>query len=143
MRGSAQPRSLLNRREQLLYGRLVRAFPGHVILSRVELSRLLAADRSAAGDGPAIASRVRQLIADFVVCRADFSAVAVVELDEAEKPRESVVERNRRKDRALQEAGVKVIHLPAHDLPDEAALKALIAAHPLHRSTEQLVRRAS
>jgi hypothetical protein len=31
---------LLNRHEQVLYGRLVRAFPGHIILAQAELSRL-------------------------------------------------------------------------------------------------------
>src|ERR1700688_3812277 len=74
---------LLGRPEQVLYGRLVRAFPGHVILAHVALSRLLAVDRTAAAtEGPAIATRGRQLVADFVVCRPDFTALAVVELED-------------------------------------------------------------
>src|ERR1700732_269840 len=74
---------LLGRPEQVLYGRLVRAFPGHVILVHVALSRLLAVDRAtAATEGPAIAARGRQLVADFVVCRPDFTALAVVEPQE-------------------------------------------------------------
>ncbi len=51
--------------------------------------------------------------------------------------------RDRRQDGLLQAAGVKVIRVSARDLPHEAALKALVAAHPLNSSTEQLARKAS
>src|SRR5882757_1852405 len=69
--GSSRP--VLGRPEQVLYGRLVRAFPGHVILAHVAVSRLLAVDPAAsATEGPALVSRRRQLVADFVVCRPDF-----------------------------------------------------------------------
>lgn len=143
MRANLAATPLLNRSEQLLYGRLVRAFPGHIILSRVELSRLLAGADFAPPRGGEVMSAPRlPSIADFVVCRSDFSALAVVEIT-IEPPRDTERERNRRRDRRLQSAGIKVIRLACHDLPDEAALKALVAAHPLHASTEQLVRRAS
>jgi hypothetical protein len=143
---------LLGRPEQVLYGRLVRAFPGHVILAHVALSRLLAADRAAAAtEGPAIATRGRQLVADFVVCRPDFTALAVVELEDRavgrdsprDRNRDAQRERNRRKDELLQSAGIKVVRLAANDLPNEPALKALIAALPVKSSTAQLMQRAS
>jgi len=118
---AAQP--LLTRAEQLLYGRLVRAFPGHIILSHMAISPLVTAD--------------------FVVCKSDFTPLAVVEIDEAAGPGPAERERDRRDDLNLQAAGVKVIRLIVDDLPHEAALRALVAAHPLHRSTEQLIRRAS
>jgi hypothetical protein len=143
---------LLGRPEQVLYGRLVRAFPGHVILAHVALSRLLAVDRAAAAtEGPAIATRGRQLVADFVVCRPDFTALAVVELEDRavgrdsprDRNRDAQRERNRRKDELLQSAGIKVVRLAANDLPNEPALKALIAALPVKSSTAQLMQRAS
>jgi hypothetical protein len=119
---------LLSRPEQLLYARLVRAFPGHVILVHVALSRLL--------------------VANFVVCRADFTAVAAVELDEPttksiDAQRSAVRHKHRRKDLQLQAAGVKVIRLAAHDLPDERALKSLVAALPLSPPSAQVMLRAS
>jgi uncharacterized protein (DUF58 family) len=126
MRATAAATPLLTRPEQLLYGRLVRAFPGHIILSHMALSRLLTAG--------------------FVVCRSDFTPLAVFEIDEAAADAAAHVarrDRNRRKDKSLQAAGIKVIRLPVGDLPDEPALRALAAAHPLHSLTEQLVRRAS
>ena len=119
---------LLSRPEQLLYARLVRAFPGHVILAHVALSRLL--------------------VANFVVCRPDFTAVAALELDEA-APKSSDLQRcatrhkNRRKDLLLQAAGVKVLRVAVHDLPDERALKSLVAALPLSPPVAQVMRRAS
>ena len=42
--------ALLSRAEQVLYGRLVRAFPGHVVLAQVALSQLLTVDRAQAVD---------------------------------------------------------------------------------------------
>jgi hypothetical protein len=123
MRGAPTVKSLLNRPEQLLYGRLVRAFPGHIVLSHVAMSRLVTVD--------------------FVVCRPDFTPLAVLEIDEVDAGGPARPERSRRKDQSLQAAGVKVIHLASHDLPDEAALRALVASHPLHVSTGELIRRAS
>jgi hypothetical protein len=78
---SAKP--LLSRPEQILYGRLVRAFPGHIILAQVALSQLLVVTRrDAARSTQAISNGFRQLVADFVVCAPDFTAVAVIELDD-------------------------------------------------------------
>src|ERR1700688_1097552 len=62
---------LLSKPEQLLYGRLVRAFPGHIILAQVALSQLLVVRRDAAGSTQSISNRFRQLVADFVVCAPD------------------------------------------------------------------------
>jgi hypothetical protein len=134
---------LLSRPEQLLYGRLVRAFPGHVVLAQVALSQLLVVDR-ADGDGNArsIANRFRQLVADFVLCAPDFTAVAVIELDDRSHRRNVQRERDQRKDRFLQAAGIKVIRLAVSDIPSEAALKALVAAMPITLPATQLARRA-
>ena len=128
--------ALLSRAEQTLYGRLVRAFPGHIVLSKVALSRLSSA---APADG----------VADFVVCRADFTAVAVVDLavsnDRLDDARRSDARRDdaRRTDAQLQAAGVGVIRIPAADIPDERALRALVATLSLNGPTGRLARPAS
>jgi uncharacterized protein YceH (UPF0502 family) len=143
MHGNVATKALLSRPEQILYGRLVRAFPGHIVLSQVALSRLLVSGTQAAGDVPTTANRFAQLIADFVVCKADFTAVAVVELDDGACPSKAARDRDRRKQEYLHAAGVKVVHFPAGDIPSESALRALIAALPPHGSTVQTARRAS
>jgi|SRR5450631_1829699 hypothetical protein len=119
---------LLSRPEQLLYARLVRAFPGHVILAHVAFSRFL--------------------VANFVVCRPDFTALAAVELDEpttksSDAQRCAMRHKYRRKDLQLQAAGVKVIRVAAQDLPDERALKSLVTALPLSPPGTQILRHAS
>jgi very-short-patch-repair endonuclease len=136
-------RPLLSRPEQLLYGRLVRAFPGHLILAQVALSQLLVVDRMGQdGGAQSTANRFRQLVADFVVCAPDFTAVAVIELDDRSHHRTVQRERDRRKDRFLQAAGIKVIRVAVSDLPSEAALKALVAVMPITLPATQLARRA-
>ena len=134
---------LLSRAEQVLYGRLVRAFPGHVILAQVALSQMLVVARTGAdGSAQSIANRFRQLVADFVVCTPDFTAVAVIELDDRSHHRNAQRERDRRKDQFLQAAGMKVIRIAVADIPGEAALKALVAAMPVTLPATQLARRA-
>ena len=134
---------LLSRPEQVLYGRLVRAFPGHVILAQVALSQMLVVARTGAdGSAQSIANRFRQLVADFVVCTPDFTAVAVIELDDRSHHRNAQRERDRRKDQFLQAAGIKVIRIAVADIPSEAALKALVAAMPVTLPATQLARRA-
>jgi hypothetical protein len=123
MNGAVGAKPLLDKREQLLYGRLVRAFPGHVILANVALSRLV--------------------VAAFAVCKSDFTPVAVVELEDCAHAKGDSSERHRRKDQLIQAAGIKVIRLMANDIPSESALKALVAVLPLTASTSQLMRRAS
>jgi hypothetical protein len=144
MRVMVTAKPLLSRPEQLLYGRLVRAFPGHVILAHVALTRLAVADQAAMGsEGKAATNRYKHLVADFVVCKPDFTPLAVVELDDRTTPRDATRDRHRRKDQLLQSAGIKVVRLPVNDIPNEPALKTLVATLPLHSSTAQLIRRAS
>src|SRR4030088_736415 len=88
-------RPVLSPPEQQLYGRLVRAFPGHIILAQVALSQLLVATREdAASRTQSISNRFRQLVADFVLCTPDFTAVAVIELDDRSHRRNAQRERD-------------------------------------------------
>jgi hypothetical protein len=123
MSGSVGAKPLLDKREQLLYGRLVRAFPGHVILVNVALSRLV--------------------VAAFAVCKADFTPLAVIELEDCAQSKFAPSDQHRLKDQQIQAAGIKVIRLMANDIPSESALKALVAVLPLTSSTSELMRRAS
>jgi hypothetical protein len=141
MRGIVAAKPLLSRPEQHLYGRLVRAFPGHVILAHVALSRLLVDQATAADAQPT--HRYRQMVADFVVCRPDFTPLAVVEFEDDANLPDAQREKLRRKDQILQAAGIKVVRVAAGDIPPELALKALVAALPLKASTPQVMRRAS
>ena len=131
--------ALLCRAEQVLYGRLVRAFPGHVVLAQVALSQLLMVDRVQAGSrAQDIRNKFHLLVADFVICAPDFSALAVIELDDRSHNREPRREQDQRKDAFVQAAGLKMIRVSVADMPNEAALKALMAVMPAASSTAQL-----
>jgi hypothetical protein len=134
---------LLSQPEQQLYRRLVRAFPGHIILAQVALSQLLVVTRrDAAAGAQSISNSFRQLVADFVVCAPDFTAVAVIELDGRTHRRDAQRERDQRKDSFLQAAGIKVVRVTVADIPNEQELKALVAFVPATFPPKQVARRA-
>jgi hypothetical protein len=113
MRAGETP--LLNRTEQVLYGRLMRAFPGHIILAQAALARL----------------GIEQSVAHFLILRADFTSAAAVQLEELVKPHEGKSETERCLESALHAAGVRVLRVSAADMPSDAALRAMVAALPL------------
>jgi hypothetical protein len=141
MRTTVAAVPLLGRPEQQLFARLVRAFPGHVVMAQVALSRLLVALPAPAG-AHAVSPRQRHWVADFVVCRPDFTPLAVVDCDTGPLAHEAL-ERQRRRDNQLRAAGIKVLRVLLVDLPTEAALKALIAALPATVPAAPLMRHAS
>lgn len=142
MRASVAVKSILSGPEQQLYGRLVRAFPGHVILAHVALPRFLIGDGALGAEGEPAPSRIRRLVADFVICCPDFSPLAVVELAHPVRPHGARRDRHRQKDRFLQSAGIKVLRVDPGDIPGEGALRALVAGLPARASAPPM-RRAS
>lgn len=104
------------------------------------LSQLLIVRRDSAGSAQSISNRFRQLVADFVVCAPDFTAAAVIELDDRSHGRRVQRERDQRKDQFLQAAGIKVVRIAVADMPNEAALRALVVVAPVALPPTQLVR---
>lgn len=120
-------RKLLSDREQSFYQRLLNVYPHHKILAQVALSQLIEVDRTHR-DWKSIRSRYKQLVADYVLCRPDLSVVAVIELDD--RSHESAVRQgaDARKNKALADAGIRLVRIPAGDLPSENALRRIIDA---------------
>ena len=131
MRASVAVKSILSGPEQQLYGRLVRAFPGHVILAQGVLPRFLIGDQASGASLDSSPDRPAALVADFVICRPDFTAVAVVELTAAAASCGARSDRRPQQDELLRASGIKVLRIDAGDIPNEQALKALIAALPV------------
>jgi very-short-patch-repair endonuclease len=110
--------------EQVLYHRLMKVLPDHMVLAQVQLSRLLGVKR-----GESFATwhnRINQKSVDFVVCRRDSSVIAVVELDDSTHNRPSRQNADAQKDKALASAGVKVVRWAVTSLPDEAAIREIL-----------------
>lgn len=118
----------LSQPEQVLYFRLVSALPEQIILAQVQLSRLLGVKKG--NNYQTWFNRIHQMSADFVVCNKDFSVVAVIELDDKSHQREDRREADKKKDKALSSAGIRIVRWHVKQIPDEAEIKAAILRNP-------------
>jgi len=73
-----------------------------------------------------IRNRFSQLVADFVLCRSDLRVAVVIELDDLshEKPKNQYADA--RKNKALADAGIRLVRIPAGVLPSEDDLRELV-----------------
>jgi len=112
----------LSHQEQILYFRLVKSLPDHIVLAQVGLSRILGVKKG--NNFGEWYNRINRMSADFVLCLKDSTIVAVIELDDAshEKPERRVADS--KKDKALSSAGIRVVRWQAKSIPDEATIKA-------------------
>ena len=108
-------RRVLTAPEQLLYHRLRAAFPELVVFGQVALSQLVEV-RYVKGHH-AVFNRISRLVADFVVCAADFRAIAVIELDDRSHQNERRADADRRKTAALEAAGIPLHRFNVKSLP--------------------------
>ena len=112
----------LSQPEQVLYFRLIRALPEHIILAQVQLSRLLGVKKG--NNHQAWLNRINRMSVDFVVCNKDSSIVSVIELDDATHQKEDRQAADAKKDKALASAGVRIVRWQAKSIPDIAAIQA-------------------
>jgi very-short-patch-repair endonuclease len=119
--------------EQVLYFRLVKALPEHIVLAQVQLSRLLGVKKG--DDYQSWLNRISQLSADFVVCAKDATVLAVVELDDASHQTDRGRAADERKNRALEAAGVRLIRWHVSELPDDLAIRTSLLRNPTFNRT--------
>jgi len=118
-------RNLLSDRENSLYQRLLSLYPDHKLFVQVALSQMIDVPESYPGR-LSIRNRFSQLVADFVLCRSDLSIVAVIELDDRSHERADRKDADARKNKALADAGIRLVRVPAGTLPSEDALRELV-----------------
>lgn len=115
-------RKPLSAPEQILYFRLVKALPEHMVLGQVQLSRLLGVKKGS--NTQSWLNRINRMSADFVVCNKDSSIVAVIELDDASHSGDKRQQADAKKDKALAAAGIKIHRWHVKAIPNEDAIKA-------------------
>jgi Protein of unknown function (DUF2726) len=118
-------RDLLTKRERSMFQRLVAVYPDHTVFAQVALSQLLDVPLDTP-DRQSIRNRFSQLVADFVLCRADLSIVAVIELDDSSHARPDRQYADARKSKAIQDAGLRIIRIAPGPIPSEAHLRELL-----------------
>ena len=120
-------RKPLSQPEQVLYFRLVRALPDHIVLAQVQVSRVLGVKKGQ--NFHSWNNRVNRLSYDFVVCTKDAAVVAAIELDDKTHEGARRGATDAKKDKATQDAGLRMVRWNVKSLPDEAAIKqALLSA---------------
>ena len=113
--------------EQVLFGRLRATFPELVVLAQVALSQLVEVQR---GRGQRAAfNRISQLVADFVLCAADFTTVAVIELDDRSHENARRADADDRKTAALAAAGIPLLRFNVKSVPSDVELRSVLVKH--------------
>lgn len=107
--------------EQILYHRLVSAMPEHIILAQVQLSRILGVKKGFSFNE--WNNKINRMSLDFVVCLKDSTIVAAIELDDKSHDKESSVIRDTKKDKALSDAGIKIIRWNVNAMPNETIIR--------------------
>lgn len=118
-------KTVLSQVEQILYWRLIKALPDHVILAQVQLSQLLGV--KSGENYSRWNNRINRMSCDFVVCNKDSSIIAVIELDDATHQRKDRQAADAKKDKALNSANVRIVRWQAKSLPDEEIIKSTFA----------------
>jgi hypothetical protein len=129
-------RDLLSRREKKLYQILVALYPDHRLLVQVALSQLIHIDRNHP-QSESIRARYKQLVADFVLCRSDLSVLAVIELDDRTHAWPKRKAADARKNKALADARIRLVRIPAGRLPSPDTLRALVDAGAAEEGTRE------
>jgi hypothetical protein len=110
--------------EQQLFRRLVDAFPECIVLCQVAISQLVTV---VPGPGRQVAfNKISRLVADFVLCTAEFSVVHIIELDDSSHAAAHRQNADRNKSEALAAAGFSLVRFQASKLPTVAELKAAL-----------------
>jgi very-short-patch-repair endonuclease len=123
------PRKPLSAVEQILYFRLIKVLPDHIVLAQVQLSRLLGVKKG--NNYLAWINRINRMSADFVVCTKDSTVLAVIELDDSTHNAKNSQEADAKKDKALGDAGVKIHRWNVKAIPNEATIKATLTPAPV------------
>ncbi|GAB6140874.1 hypothetical protein JCM14076_16030 [Methylosoma difficile] len=111
----------LSKVEQVLYFRLVDALPDYVVLAQVQMSRFLGVKKG--NDFGKWFNRINRMSVDYLVCRKDFSIVAVIELDDKSHETVKRKEADSRKNKAIEAAGLKLIRWKTTGIPDIGQIK--------------------
>jgi hypothetical protein len=119
-------RKLLSQPEQVLYHRLVRALPEHIVLAQVQVSRVLGVKRGF--NFNEWNNRINRLSFDFVVCGKDSTVIAAIELDDKTHESESRVRADVKKNKATTDAGLRLIRWNVRTLPSEESIRTELFA---------------
>jgi len=112
----------------VLYHRLIRALPEHIVLAQVQVSRVLGVKKGF--NFHEWNNRINRLSYDFVVCAKDSTVLAAIELDDKSHETPAREDTDGKKDKATKAAGLRLVRWHVKSLPDDIAIRAEFAAKP-------------
>lgn len=127
----------LTQPEQILYHRLVKSLPEHIVLAQVQVSRVLGVKKGF--NFHEWNNRINRLSYDFVICSKDATVLAAIELDDKSHEQSGRAETDKKKEKATVAAGVQLIRWHVKSLPDQATIQALLSEQQAHPSFEPKV----
>lgn len=107
--------------EQVMYHRLVKALPEHIVLAQVQVSRVLGVKKGSSFNE--WNNRINRLSYDFVICSKDSTVLAAVELDDKSHESKRRTVTDEKKNKATADAGLRLIRWNVKALPDESAIQ--------------------
>lgn len=111
----------LSQPEQVLYHRLIRALPDHIVLAQVQVSRVLGVKKGA--NFHEWNNRINRLSYDFVVCNKDSTVIAAVELDDKSHESSDRASTDEKKNKASADAGLRLLRWHVQSLPSEEVIR--------------------
>ena len=111
----------LSQPEQVLYHRLIRALPEHIVLAQVQVSRVLGVKKGS--NFHEWNNRINRLSYDFVVCGKDSTVLAAVELDDKTHESKGRSSTDEKKNKASADAGLRLLRWHVRSLPSEEAIR--------------------
>jgi hypothetical protein len=118
---------LLTQPEQVLYHRLVKALPDHIVLAQVQVSRVLGVKKGFGFNE--WSNRVNRMSYDFVICDKASTPVAAIELDDKSHESEHRINTDAKKGKATADAGLRLIRWHCKSLPDELTIQREVRAN--------------
>jgi len=119
-------RKPLSQPEQILYHRLIRALPEHIVLAQVQVSRVLGVKKGF--NFHEWNKRINRLSYDFVVCAKDSTVIVAIELDDRTHDNASRAGTDDKKNKAAADAGLRLVRWNVRALPSEEAIRAELFA---------------
>src|SRR5712664_4099962 len=112
---------LLTQPEQVLYHRLVKSLPNHVVLAQVQMSQVLGVKKGFRFHE--WNNRINRMSYDFVICDKASTVIAAIELDDKSHESDRRREADAKKTKATTDAGLRLVRWHVKSLPDELTIQ--------------------
>lgn len=119
-------RKLMTRNEQVIYNLIKAHIPEILIFSQVQLSQLVFYPKNNPKEKYYWNNRINRMSIDLVITNKSFETLLVIEIDDPSHQRADRIEKDKKKNKVLKDAGIKILRIPTGSNPPIEALKRII-----------------